>query len=182
MVEERPGFCVLRFSGKRAADTFRDEAGGHRWQRVPPTERHGRIHTSTITVAVLPEPAALEIQLDERDLEETMMRGSGAGGQHRNKTDSAVRLLHRPTGLVVRCESERDQSQNRRVARAVLRARLWELEQARATGVRDAARRVQVGSGMRGDKRRTVRTQDDQVVDSITGRSWRFKDYERGAW
>ena len=75
-----------------------------------------------------------------------------------------------------------DQSQNRRVARAVLRARLWELEQARATGVRDAARRVQVGSGMRGDKRRTVRTQDDQVVDSITGRSWRFKDYERGAW
>ena len=108
--------------------------------------------------------------------------GSGAGGQHRNKTDSAVRLLHRPTGLVVRCESERDQSQNRRVARAVLRARLWELEQARATGVRDAARRVQVGSGMRGDKRRTVRTQDDQVVDSITGRSWRFKDYERGAW
>jgi len=149
MVEERPGFCVLRFSGKRAADTFRHEAGGHRWQRVPPTERRGRIHTSTITVAVLPEPAALEIQLDERDLEETMMRGSGAGGQHRNKTDSAVRLLHRPTGLAVRCESERDESQNRRVARAVLRARLWELEQARATGVRDAARRVQVGKGLR---------------------------------
>jgi peptide chain release factor 1 len=181
-VEERPGFCVLRFSGKGAAETFRDEAGGHRWQRVPPTERRGRVHTSTITVAVLPEPAALEIQLDERDLEETMMRGSGAGGQHRNKTDSAVRLLHRPTGLVVRCEAERDQSQNRRVARAVLRARLWELEQARATGARDAARRVQIGSGMRGDKRRTVRTQDDQVVDTITGRSWRFKDYERGAW
>jgi peptide chain release factor 1 len=182
IVEQRLGFCVLRFSGKRVAETFRDEAGGHRWQRVPPTERRGRIHTSTITVAVLPEPAALEVQLDERDLEETMMRGSGAGGQHRNKTDSAVRLLHRPTGLVVRCESERDQSQNRRVARAVLRARLWELEQTRVTGARDAARRAQVGSGMRGDKRRTVRTQDDQVVDTITGRSWRFKDYERGAW
>lgn len=173
---------VLRFSGKHAAETFHDETGGHRWQRVPPTERHGRVHTSTITVAVLPEPTALEIQLDERDLEETMMRGSGAGGQHRNKTDSAVRLRHRPTGLVVRCESERDQSQNRRIARAVMRTRLWELEQTRIGTARDTTRRAQVGSGMRGDKRRTVRTQDDQVVDAISGRSWRFKDYERGIW
>lgn len=173
---------VLRFSGKHAAETFQDETGGHRWQRVPPTERHGRVHTSTITVAVLPEPTVLEVQLDERDLEETMMRGSGAGGQHRNKTDSAVRLRHRPTGLVVRCESERDQSQNRRAARAVMRARLWDLEQARVGAVRDATRRAQVGSGMRGDKRRTVRTQDDQVVDAVSGRSWRFKDYEHGIW
>lgn len=173
---------VLRFSGKHAAKTFQDETGGHRWQRVPPTERHGRIHTSTITVAVLPEPTVLEVQLDERDLEETMMRGSGAGGQHRNKTDSAVRLRHRPTGLVVRCESERDQSQNRRVARGVMRARLWELEQTRVGEARDATRWAQVGSGMRGDKRRTVRTQDDQVVDAVSGQSWRFKDYERGIW
>jgi peptide chain release factor 1 len=133
-------------------------------------------------VAVLPEPTVLEIQLDEHDLEETMMRGSGAGGQHRNKTDSAVRLRHRPTGLVVRCESERDQSQNRRIARAVMRTRLWELEQSRIGTARDATRRAQVGSGMRGDKRRTVRTQDDQVVDAVSGRSWRFKDYERGIW
>ncbi|MBZ0237313.1 MAG: peptide chain release factor 1, partial [Deltaproteobacteria bacterium] len=96
------------------------------------------MHTSTITVAVLPEPADAVVRLDERDLEETTMRGSGAGGQHRNKTDSAVRLVHRPTGLVVRVESERDQSQNRRTARAVLRAKLWELEQARRVGARAA--------------------------------------------
>lgn len=149
---------------------------------MPPTERRGRVHTSTITVAVLPEPAEIDVRLDERDLEETTMRGSGPGGQHRNKTDSAVRLLHRPTGLVVRCESERDQSQNRRVARAVLRARLWDLEHTRTRGARDADRRAQVGTGMRGDKRRTIRTQDDQVTDNVSGRTWRFKDYERGDW
>ena len=149
---------------------------------MPPTEKRGRVHTSTITVAVLPEPADAVVRLDERDLEETTMRGSGAGGQHRNKTDSAVRLVHRPTGLVVRVESERDQSQNRRTARAVLRAKLWELEQARRVGARAADRRAQVGSGMRGDKRRTIRTQDDQVTDHVTGRAWRFKAYARGDW
>jgi peptide chain release factor 1 len=182
IVEQRAGFCVLRFTGARVAEVFAGEAGGHRWQRVPPNERHNRVHTSTITVAVLPEPSAVEVRLDERDLDESTMRGSGAGGQHRNKTDSAVRLLHRPSGIVVRCESERDQSQNRRVARAVMRARLWELERTRAVGERAADRRAQVGSGMRGDKRRTIREQDDQVVDHVSGRTWRFKAYARGDW
>jgi peptide chain release factor 1 len=149
---------------------------------VPPTEKRGRVHTSTITVAVLPEPPETVVRLDERDLDETTMRGSGAGGQHRNKTDSAVRLVHRPTGIVVRAESERDQSQNRRTARAVLRAKLWELETSRASGARAADRRAQVGSGMRGDKRRTIRTQDDQVNDHVTGRTWRYKAYVRGDW
>ena len=149
---------------------------------MPPPEKRGRVHTSTVTVAVLPEPPETVVRLDERDLEESTMRGSGAGGQHRNKTDSAVRLVHRPSGIVVRVESERDQSQNRRTARAVLRARLWELEQSRATGARAADRRAQVGSGMRGDKRRTIRTQDDQVNDHVTGRTWRYKAYVRGDW
>jgi peptide chain release factor 1 len=182
ILEELPGLIILRVSGKHAADTFKDEAGGHRWQRIPPNEKRGRVHTSTVTVAVLPEPTEAQVVLREADLEESTMRGSGAGGQHRNKTDSAVRLVHRPTGLVVRCEGERDQSQNRRAARAILRVRLWELEQERVTGDRAAHRRAQVGSGMRGDKRRTIRTQDDQVNDHVTGRSWRFKDYERGNW
>lgn len=133
-------------------------------------------------MAVLPEPSPIEIRLDERDLDETTMRGSGAGGRHRNKTDSAVRLLHRPTGIVVRCESERDQSQNRRVARAVMRARLWDLARSAATGARAADRRAQLGSGMRGDKRRTIRVLDDHVVDHPTGRTWRYKAYVRGDW
>jgi peptide chain release factor 1 len=182
LVEQRSGLSILRVSGKGAVETFKDEPGGHRWQRIPPNEKRGRVHTSTVTVAILPEPPDTKVELREDDLDETFMRGSGAGGQHRNKTDSAVRLLHKPTGLVVRCEAERDRSQNRRVARLVLRARLWELEQTKASGARANDRRQQVGSGMRGDKRRTIRAQDGQVTDHLTGKTWRYKDYIRGIW
>jgi peptide chain release factor 1 len=182
IVEERSGFAVLRVSGKGASATFADEPGGHRWQRVPPNERRGRVHTSTVTVAVLDEPKPHELVVRESDLEEETMRGSGAGGQHRNKTDSAVRLTHKPTGIVVRCESERDQHRNRETARAVLRARLLEAQTNAANGARADDRKRQVGSGMRGDKRRTIRTQDDTVNDHVTGRQWRYKDYERGNW
>ena len=169
-------------SGKRAAETFKDEPGGHRWQRVPPNEKRGRVQTSTITVAVLPEPTDTQVALRDEDLDIATCRGSGAGGQHRNKTDSAVIMKHLPTGLTVRCESERSQTQNKETARQVLRARLWQFEQDRASGARAADRRSQLGSGMRGDKRRTIRTQDDSVVDHLTGRSWRFKRYARGDW
>lgn len=182
LVEERPGIIVFRVTGKGAEQVFRDEPGGHRWQRVPPNERRGRVHTSTITVAVLSEPSETQVVLRESDLEEQTCRGSGAGGQHRNKTDSAVQLRHIPTGIMVRCESERSQSLNRETARAVLRARLWQAEQERASGARADDRRRQVGSGMRGDKRRTIRTQDDVVNDHQTGRQWRYKDYARGNW
>lgn len=182
VVEQRPGLAVLRVSGKKTAETFEHEAGGHRWQRIPPNEKRGRVQTSTITVAVLPEPTNTQVVLREDDLEFTACRGSGAGGQHRNVTDSAVQLTHRPSGLTVRCESERSQHQNKETARGLLRARLWELEQGRLAGARAQDRRQQVGSGMRGDKRRTIRAQDGQVVDHVTGRSWRFKDYVRGLW
>lgn len=182
VVEESSSFLAFRVTGKGADETFRDESGGHRWQRVPPTERRGRVHTSTVTVAVLPEPQPTQIALREADLDEQTCRGSGAGGQHRNKTDSAVQLRHIPTGIMVRCESERSQSMNRETARAVLRARLWQAEQERASGIRDDDRRRQVGSGMRGDKRRTIRTQDDVVTDHITGRQWKYKQYARGDW
>jgi len=182
VIEERPGLITIRASGKGADALFRDEPGGHRWQRVPPNERRGRVHTSTITVAVLPEPSDAQVPLREADLDEQTCRGSGAGGQHRNKTDSAVVLRHLPTGIVVRCESERSQAQNRQTARAILRARIWQAERERADGARAADRRSQVGSGMRGDKRRTIRTQDDVVTDHLTGRQWRFKDYARGDW
>ncbi len=173
---------VFSVEGKDVSRTLRYESGGHRVQRIPVTEASGRIHTSAATVAVLPEPTETQITLREEDLEFTACRGSGAGGQHRNVTDSAVQLTHRPSGMTVRCESERSQHQNRETARGLLRARLWELEQSLRAGARAQDRRQQVGSGMRGDKRRTIRAQDGQVVDHVTGRSWRFKDYIRGIW
>lgn len=182
LVEDLPALVVFRVVGKGADDAFRDEAGGHRWQRVPPTEKRGRVQTSTVTVAVLSEPAEHVLRLADRDLEWTTCRGSGAGGQHRNKTESAVQLVHRPTGLMVRCETERSQHQNRATALALLRARLWAAEQERRVGDVAAQRRAQVGAGMRGDKRRTIRVQDGVVTDHVTGKRWTFRDYERGDW
>lgn len=120
--------------------------------------------------------------LREDDLDFSTCRGSGAGGQHRNKTESAVILKHLPTGLTVRCEAERSQAQNKETAKAILRARLWEVTQLAFDGKRAYDRKQQVGSGMRGDKRRTIRTQDDVVNDHFTGKQWRFKDYARGIW
>lgn len=161
---------------------FRDEPGGHRWQRVPPTEKRGRVHTSTITIAVLPEATEAEIRLDPRDLEVKTCLGSGAGGQYRNKTESTVVIKHLPSGLTVRCESERSQHQNRATAMALLRARLWAAAEARRVGSVAAARKGQVGSGMRGDKRRTIREQDGVVHDHVTDRRWQLRAYKRGEW
>lgn len=169
-------------SGKGAEATFADEPGGHRWQRVPPTEKRGRVHTSTVTVAVLAEPEETQIVLAERDLDIAFCRGSGNGGQHKQKTDSACIVTHLPTGTQVRCESGRSQHDNKATAVAVLRARLWQVAQQARVGDRAEQRRRQIGSGMRGDKRRTIRTQDDVVTDHVTGRQWRYRDYERGNW
>jgi peptide chain release factor 1 len=167
-------------SGEGAAEAFAEEAGGHRWQRVPPNEKRGRVQTSTITVAVLRESEAASVRIDPRDVEWRATRGSGAGGQHRNKTCSAIDLVHVPTGVAVHCESERSQHQNRAIAHARLGARLEEAAKANEHAARAKDRREQVGTGMRGDKRRTIRCQDDVVVDHPTGRTWRFSDYARG--
>jgi peptide chain release factor 1 len=182
LVDERAGFAVLRVSGRGATVLFAGEPGGHRWQRHPLNDKRGRIHTSTITVAVLPEPRAHEVLLRDDEITIETMRGSGAGGQHRNKTDSAVRVTHLPTGIVVRCESERSQSLNKETALAVLRARIAEAARSGAAGERAEDRRRQIGTGMRGDKRRSIRTQDDHVTDHVDGRTWRFKAYARGDW
>jgi len=182
LVEERAGLTILRVLGKHAAETFKDEAGGHRWQRIPPTEKRGRVQTSTITVAVLAEPTAVEVVLHERDLDFKFCRASGNGGQNVAKTDSAVQLTHKPTGISVRCETERSQHDNKATAVAVLRARIWEVTQLALDGKRAYERRQQVGSGMRGDKIRTIRVRDDVVNDHVTGRQWKFSDYERGRW
>ena len=104
-MESRAGFSVLRVKGRGAIEIFANEAGGHRWQRVPPNDKRGRVHSSTITVVVLPEPREVEVQIDDRDLEWSTCRGSGDGGQHLQKTESAVILHHRTCGLRVRWES-----------------------------------------------------------------------------
>lgn len=180
--ERQAGLVVLSVTGRGALEAFKDEAGGHRWQRIPPNEKRGRVQTSTITVAVLREPSATEVKVDLRDLRIGFCRGSGAGGQNRNKTETAVQITHLPSGLMVRCETERSQHQNKATAMSLLRARLY--ERARSTKERSLSeeRRQQLGSGMRGDKRRTVRCQEGVVNDHLTGRVISLRDYERGEW
>lgn len=167
-------------TGKNAKELFRHEPGGHRWQRVPPTEKRGRKQSSTITVAVLEQPKAHELRIDPRDLEESFTRGSGKGGQHRNKTDTCVILKHLPTGIQVRVDGGRSQHVNRETALDVLRARLKGAGTTKAIKDRNARRRRQVGSGMRSDKVRTVALQRDSVTDHQTGRSTSAKRYLRG--
>lgn len=169
---------IARVEGKGAAAAFAHEVGGHRWQRVPPNDKHGRVHTSTVTVAVLREPTVAEFEVADRDLAWSTCRGSGAGGQHRNKTESAVVLRHVPTGMTVRCESERSQLQNKGTALGLLRARLLAQREANEAAGMNASRRAMVGTGMRGDKRRT-QVQNGIVVDHETGRRAEVRDYLR---
>lgn len=180
LIDSRPGYIQARVTGLKADSVFQHEAGGHRYQRIPPTEKRGRIHTSTVTVAVLPEPTEVQMHIPPQDIEWSTCRGSGAGGQHRNKTESAVVAKHVPTGLMVRVESERSQHQNRATALALLRVQLWDAKQATQNQARSDMRKQQVGSGMRGDKRRTIRFQDETVVDHVLNRTWRLRDYLKG--
>lgn len=180
IVEERPGFIVFQVTGSQAEKYFANEAGGHRFQRVPPTEKRGRVQSSTITVAVLPIPSETSLRIAERDLEWRTCRGSGPGGQHRNKTESAVQLTHLPTKETVRVESGRSQHQNRVTALALLRSRLAEKQAEKERANRNSDRKAQVGVGARSDKRRTVAIQRGEVVDHDLGRRIRFSDYAAG--
>lgn len=171
---------MLRVTGRGAAAAFAGEPGGHRWQRVPPGCKRGRVHTSTVTVAVLPEPTAQQLHIDPRDLDETFTRGTGKGGQHRNKTDTVVVLRHLPTGVVVRVDGGRSQSLNRETALGLLRARILATRTAAAIADRNAARRDQVGCGARGDKIRTIAVQRGSVTDHGTGKTLGLDRYLRG--
>lgn len=170
------------FQGKGARQTFANEAGGHRWQRVPPTEKRGRVQTSTITVAVMDADLVDQIApINYRDVVIQTVRGSGPGGQHRNKTESCVVATHSPTGITVRIDG-RSQNQNKQAALKLLASRVFTANEEQVVAQRIAERKQQVGSGMRGDKIRTYRTQDDQVNDHRTGQHWRLRDWMRGNW
>jgi len=173
------GFAVLRFSGRGAKAAFAPEAGGHRIQQVSPTERKGRVHSSTVTVAVLPEPAGTSLKINPKDLRYETYRGSGPGGQHKNKTDSAVRVTHLPTGIQA-CSEIKSQHRNKVLALASLRARLIQRRERKATKGRNLNRKKQVGTGMRSDKIRTIAYQRGRVENHINGKRMKIRDYERG--
>lgn len=160
---------VFTIEGDGAWSRFKFESGVHRVQRVPETESGGRVHTSTVTVAVLPEMETADVQLNPADIEMQVFRSSGAGGQHVNKTSSAVRLIHRPTGTVVECQQERSQFQNRDKAMRLLASRLYETEQEKISSEYTEKRRSQVGSGMRNERIRTYNFPQGRVTDHRVG-------------
>jgi len=164
--------ATVTLAGEAVYSSMKYESGVHRVQRVPATEAQGRIHTSTITVAVMPEAAEVDVQLNPADIEMEVMRSTGSGGQSVNTTDSAVRLRHKPTGIVVKCQQEKSQTKNRAQAMRMLRAKLYELEQERITSERDSLRRGQVGTGDRSEKIRTYNFPQDRLTDHRLGMTW----------
>ena len=156
-------------NGRGAYSRMKYESGVHRVQRVPETESGGRVHTSTATVAVLPEMEEVDVQINPADIEMQVYRASGAGGQHVNKTSSAVRLIHKPSGIVVACQEERSQVQNREKCMRMLASKLYEIEQEKLDSAVTCMRRSQVGTGMRNERLRTYNFPQGRVTDHRVG-------------
>lgn len=162
---------TIRISGPEVFNLLKNESGVHRVQRVPVTEKRGRIHTSTATVAVLPEIKENEVQINPNDLEWSFTRAGGHGGQNVNKVSTAVRLIHKPTGIIAEAREERFQEQNRQIALSLLRSKLWEKQEEEKLRT-IAGYRSLIGRGMRSEKIRTYNFPQDRVTDHRLGKSW----------
>lgn len=181
LIEYHDGFVSINIVGNKAFDIFRNESGTHQWHRVPPTERGDRTHTSVISVAITMLREFENISINERDLDITTTRGSGKGGQHRNKTETAVVVRHIPTGISVRSESERSQLQNRRIAFQILESRINKDRQMEFDQEVNKVKKKQFGSGNRAEKQRTYKVKNNIIIERDGSRKDLHK-WMKGEW
>jgi len=163
---------IARIDGENVYNLLKQESGVHRIQRIPKTEKSGRVHTSTATVAILPEIEAKEVNINQSDLEVTFSRAGGPGGQNVNKVETAVRILHKPTGIVVSSRTERSQHSNRESAMSILRSKLYEIQQQTEAQKLGINRKEQIGTADRSEKIRTYNFPDDRITDHRISKKW----------